>query len=141
MVSRMRAEIEDDENGARPHRPPPHVRFATLRNQLQRIAHQCCIQLHETGPIIPVDISQAGGIAWRLNADCFSIVISAVPPDGFSLPPGTIPPEDYPIVVAAVHFEFNHEKSIVSWEVSPIFPFSLARYLLNICNDEIITRF
>ncbi|KAH9281068.1 Mediator of RNA polymerase II transcription subunit 1 [Echinococcus granulosus] len=73
-----------------------HVRFATLRNQLYRIALQCDLQLGDTGPILPPGLSSSGGIAWRLSADCFSVVISAIPADGYSLPPGTTPPEDYP---------------------------------------------
>uniref|UniRef100_A0A5K3ERP2 Mediator of RNA polymerase II transcription subunit 1 n=2 Tax=Mesocestoides corti TaxID=53468 RepID=A0A5K3ERP2_MESCO len=89
-----------------------HVRFATLRNQLHRIAIQCELQLGNTGPIIPPGLSSSGGIAWRLSADCFSVVISAIPADGYSLPPGTTPPEDYPVSVAGVHFEFNQDKPI-----------------------------
>ncbi|VDM32757.1 unnamed protein product [Hydatigera taeniaeformis] len=89
-----------------------HVRFATLRNQLYRIALQCDLQLGDTGPILPPGLSSSGGIAWRLSADCFSVVISAIPADGYSLPPGTTPPEDYPVSVAAVHFEFNQDKPI-----------------------------
>ncbi|KAL5108274.1 Mediator of RNA polymerase II transcription subunit 1 [Taenia crassiceps] len=89
-----------------------HVRFATLRNQLYRIALQCDLQLGDTGPILPPGLSSSGGIAWRISADCFSVVISAIPADGYSLPPGTTPPEDYPVSVAAVHFEFNQDKPI-----------------------------
>lgn len=106
VVSQMRANASSD------HRPT-YVRFATLRNQLYRISLQSHLQLSETGPILPPGLSSSGGIAWRLVADCFSVVISAIPADGFSLPPGAIPPEDYPFSVAAVHFIFNKGKPVV----------------------------
>ena len=105
-ISRLRAVASPDVNHQ-------HVRFATLRNQLFRIALQCDLQLGDTGPILPTGLSSSGGIAWRLSTECFSIVISAIPADGYSLPPGTTPPEDYPVSVAAVHFEFNQDKPIV----------------------------
>ena len=104
-ISRLRAISPDSYH--------QHVRFATLRNQLYRIALQCDLQLGDTGPILPSGLSSSGGIAWRLSTDCFSVVISAIPADGYSLPPGTTPPEDYPVSVAAVHFEFNQDKPIV----------------------------
>uniref|UniRef100_A0A0R3TFA7 Mediator of RNA polymerase II transcription subunit 1 n=1 Tax=Rodentolepis nana TaxID=102285 RepID=A0A0R3TFA7_RODNA len=87
-----------------------HVRFATLRNQLFILAQHYDLQLSDTGPLLPPGASSTGGIAWRLTSDCFSVVISAIPADGYSLPPGTTPPEDYPVSVATVHFEFNQDK-------------------------------
>lgn len=104
-ISRIRSRASSDLNRQ-------HVRFATIRNQLQLLAQHYDLSISDTGPLLPPGASCSGGIAWRLGAECFSVVISAIPADGYSLPPGTTPPEDYPVSVAAVHFEFNQDKPV-----------------------------
>ncbi|VUZ54996.1 unnamed protein product [Hymenolepis diminuta] len=113
-----------------------HVRFATLRNQLFILAQHYDLQLADTGPLLPPGASSSGGIAWRLAADCFSVVISAIPADGYSLPPGTTPPEDYPVSVAAVHFEFNQDKpiecSVLTEDIRKRIYYSLWKHVKNL---------
>ncbi|VDL94750.1 unnamed protein product [Schistocephalus solidus] len=92
------------------------ARFATLRNQLDRIALQCDMKINQTGPITTA-LGQPAGIAWRLSSECFAVVVSAVPIEGYSLPPGTTPPQDDLASVSAVHFEFNQEKPILCEEL------------------------
>ncbi|KAL7059152.1 hypothetical protein AAHC03_013538 [Spirometra sp. Aus1] len=92
------------------------ARFATLRNQLDRIALQCDMKINQTGPITTA-LGQPAGIAWRLSSECFAVVVSAVPIEGYSLPPGTTPPQDDLASVSAVHFEFNQEKPVLCEEL------------------------
>ncbi|VDN10758.1 unnamed protein product [Dibothriocephalus latus] len=84
------------------------ARFATLRYQLDRIALQCDMRINQTGPIT-TSLGQPAGIAWRLSSECFAVVVSAVPIEGYSLPPGTTPPQDDLASVSALCEELVEE--------------------------------
>ncbi len=130
VVCSLRAESSNASSG--------YVRFATLRNQLKRISLQTDMQFSDTRPIIP-NRSFSGGIGWRLVSDCFCFIISAVPADGNSLPPGTTPPGDYLSIVAAVHFQFNGETPIVRAFVTYFLisesVFTSVSFWLQVCQD------
>lgn len=93
---------------------PYLIRYSTFLNHLQRIAVHCGLQL-SSGPCSGGGTS-AGALVWRLTSECFAVVVAATN-NSITTSDSTYnnSPELTDLIsIAAVYFEFNHDKAVVS---------------------------
>ncbi|CAH8454365.1 unnamed protein product [Schistosoma bovis] len=91
---------------------PYLIRYSTFLNHLQRIAVHCGLQL-SSGPCSGGGTS-AGALVWRLTSECFAVVVAATN-NSITTSDSTYnnSPELTDLIsIAAVYFEFNHDKAV-----------------------------
>ncbi|CAH8456998.1 unnamed protein product [Schistosoma rodhaini] len=91
---------------------PYLIRYSTFLNHLQRIAIHCGLQL-SSGPCSGGGTS-AGALVWRLTSECFAVVVAATNNSITTSDPtyNNSPELTDLISIAAVYFEFNHDKAV-----------------------------
>ncbi|CAH8440102.1 unnamed protein product [Schistosoma turkestanicum] len=91
---------------------PYLIRYSTFLNHLQRIAVHCGLQL-SSGPCSGGGTS-AGALVWRLTSECFAVIVAATN-NSITTSDSTYnnSPELTDLIsIAAVYFEFNHDKAV-----------------------------
>ncbi|CAH8830517.1 unnamed protein product [Trichobilharzia szidati] len=105
---------------------PYLIRYSTFLNHLQRIAVHCGLQL-SSGSCVGGGNS-AGSLVWRLTSECFAVVVAATNNStcGSDSAYSTSPKLTDLISIAAVYFEFNHDKAVPCPELAT--DLSMGRY-------------
>ncbi|KAK4473839.1 hypothetical protein MN116_003172 [Schistosoma mekongi] len=91
---------------------PYLIRYSTFLNHLQRIATNCGLQL-SAGSCCNGGNS-AGSLVWRLTSECFAVIVAATNnsvTSSESAYNSSLELTDL-ISIAAVYFEFNHDKAV-----------------------------